>query len=222
MPKNHHHANDRELQRRVLDALDASRDVEASCIGVAVRKGVVTLSGHVAHYAQKLAAEQLARRVAGVRALALHIEVRADEVAKTADDEIADRAVRLLAWDLMLPAGAVRVTVEHGVVELAGTVRWEHQRRDAERDVRRLHGVREVVNRLGLLPATEDAGAPPYAGFAHLPAFAARRISVRSVGDGTLVLEGQVRNHQERLEAEIAAWAAPGVTAIDNRLVVRA
>lgn len=149
--------DDRSLQLTVLAALGGEPDIEAAQLGVAVRNGVVTLSGHVRRYRDKLAAARIARAVPGVQAIAQQIDVRPPDLPKIADDQIADRAARLLAWDLMLPPGTVHVTVEHGIVELAGTVEWEHQRRDAERDVRKLHGVCEVINRIGLLKLAAGA-----------------------------------------------------------------
>ncbi|NGY03204.1 BON domain-containing protein [Solimonas terrae] len=153
--------DDRKLQQNVLAALGTRTDLDASVLGVAVRDGVVTLSGHVHHHRDKLAAAMTARGVPGVRAIAQQIDVRPADLPKTADDEIADRAARLLAWDLMVSPGTVHVTVEHGVVELAGTVEWEHQRRDAERDVRKLQGVREVINHIGLLKPADAVDREP-------------------------------------------------------------
>lgn len=201
--------DDRQLQQQVLAAIATECGAESAHIGVTVRRGVTTLSGHVAKCRDRLAAEYAARDVAGVRAIAQQINVRPCDVSKTADDEIADRAVSILEWDLPLPANSVRVTVEHGIVELSGRVRSAHQRRTAERDVRKLHGVRDVVNRLRL-----DA----------VPTATTQtdiiNMAIYAVGDGTVVIEGRVRSSQERDDAEGALWSAPGITRVDNRLVV--
>ncbi|WP_020648796.1 BON domain-containing protein [Solimonas variicoloris] len=209
------HPPDHDLQRRITAALAHEVTLDVAHIGVAVRHGVVTLSGHVGSAAQRSLAERLAREVPGIRAVAEHLEVRAADVAKTADDEIADRAVRILSWDLGLPQGFVQVTVSRGVVELDGAVDSEYERRQAEHDIRQLHGVRDVVNRIRLrdwrdMLAEATVGAP----IEH------RQMRVYADGDGTVVLEGRVRTQQERLDAEAAVRAAPGVLRVENRLIV--
>lgn len=209
------HPLDQDLQRRVTTALAQEATLDVAHIGVAVRQGVVTLSGHVSSAAQRGLAEQLARDVPGIRAVAEHLEIRAADVARTADDEIADRAVRILSWDLGLPPGFVQVTVSHGVVELDGAVDSEYERRQAEHDIRRLHGVRDVCNRIRLrdwrdMLAEATVGVP----------LERRQMRVYADGDGTVVLEGRVRSQQERLDAEAAVRAAPGVLRVENRLVV--
>ena len=133
--------DDRQLQQEVLDELDFDPSIDAAHIGVAADNGVVTLTGHVFSYAEKLAVEQAARRVKGVRAVAQEIEVRYPSDKKTADDEIAKRALSIIKWDTMIPQQAVQVTVQKGLVTLAGQVNWQYQKKAAEDAVRKLSGV---------------------------------------------------------------------------------
>jgi osmotically-inducible protein OsmY len=148
-------SDDIHLQQRVLDELQFDPSVKAAHIGVTVRQGVVALSGHVESYAEKYAAERAARRVRGVHAIAQDIEVRLPSDRKTADDEIAARAIKILAWDVALPPDAINVKVEHGSVLLSGTVEWAYQRADAEQDVRKLGDVTAVVNDIQVRPRVE-------------------------------------------------------------------
>lgn len=137
---------DLQLQQRVIDALEFDPSVDAAHIGVSAHEGVVTLSGHVRSYAEKFAAERTAREVRGVKGVAEEIQVRLPSDKKLADDEIAARALRLLHWDVAVPDERISVEVEHGVVTLSGTVDWGYQRVEAEYDIRKLSGVKAVVN----------------------------------------------------------------------------
>src|SRR5664279_3500679 len=149
--------DDRQLRKDVMDELDFEPIVDSAAIGVAAKGGVVTLSGHVPNYAQKMAAEKAAKRVKGVRAVVLEIEVRYPDQAKTSNDEIAKRAVDILRWDSLVPPAAVQVVVDKGWVTLSGAVDWQYQRRAAEDDVRRLGGVIGVANTITIRPAVQAA-----------------------------------------------------------------
>ena len=134
--------NDKLLREYVITELDYDPSVEsAPHIGVSVENGVVTLSGHVSSFAEKFAAEKAVKRVKGVRAIAQEIEVRYPEQKKTADDQIAQRALAIISWDAMVPNDAVMVKVQDGWVTLSGQVQWNYQRIAAESAVRRLSGV---------------------------------------------------------------------------------
>jgi osmotically-inducible protein OsmY len=133
--------SDLTLRSNVLDELEYEPSIDAANIGVAADKGVVTLSGHVASYAQWEAALTAARRVTGVQAIADEIEVRCPSNKKTADDEIAKRAIDILRWDSLIPGGAIQVLVRNGWVALSGNVNWWYQKKSAEDDVRKLSGV---------------------------------------------------------------------------------
>lgn len=144
------------VQQCVADELKFEPSVDGAHIGVSVRDGVVTLSGHVESYIEKFAAENAARRVRGVKAIAQQIEVRLPFDHKTADDEIASRAVRILNWDAAVPDSQISVKVEHGTVTLNGAVDWDYQRAAAEYDIRKLTGVKGVINDITVVPKSNS------------------------------------------------------------------
>ena len=214
---------DNELLRQsVIEELEFDPSIDAASIGVAVEDGVVALSGHVHSYAAKLAAESAARRVRGVRAIAQEIEVRYPSDKKTADDEIAKRAMAILKWDAMTPPGTVNITVQKGWVTLSGAVDWQFQRTAAEQVVRRLSGVTGVINNITIKPAVYVADIKQkienaLSRHAKIEAQAIRVI----VHDGNRVsLEGEVESWDERDAVENAAWSVPGVQSVDDRLTV--
>ena len=214
-------SDDLKLQQRVIDELEFDPRVNAAHIGVSVRQGVVSLNGHVENYVEKYAAERAARRVRGVKAVAEEIEVRLPSDKKTGDDEIAARAVRMLAWDVAVPLGGIQVKVEHGVVTLSGEVDWAYQRAEAEYDVRKLGGVKAVINVIGVRPQinVSDVRAQIRAAFERSADLDADDINV-NVTDGKVVLSGNVRSWIEREEAARAAWSAPGVVAVDDQIQI--
>ena len=147
--------SDLQLRQDVLDELGYEPSVEAAHIGVVVDKGVVTLAGHVASYAEKQTAIAAVRRIKGVRAIADEIEVRSPSDKKTPDDEIAKRAIDILGWDTMVPSGSIQVMVRDGCVTLTGSVEWHYQKKKAEEDVRKLSGVRGVINAIEIEPSVQ-------------------------------------------------------------------
>lgn len=210
-----------KLQQRVSDELTFDPAVNAAHIGVSVHGSVVTLSGHVGSYGEKFAAERAVRRVKGVSGVAQELEVHLPADKKTSDDEIAERALKMIEWDAMLPKGKVSVKVEHGFVTLEGTVEWNFQRDEAENDVRKLGGVKGVLNAIMVLPRVnaEDVRATLMAAFERNAELEAKGISV-TVVDGKVVLGGKVANWRERQEAERAAWSVPGVITVEDRIIV--
>lgn len=215
-------SDDLRLQQRVIDELEFTPDVDAAHIGVAVRSGVVTLSGHVSSLLEKVRAEAATRRVKGVLAIALEIDVRLPTDKKTADDEIAARAVHILEWDTQLPKGAIKVIVSHGVVTLFGEVEWAFQRREAEADVRKLGGVRDVINDIHLRPQVRAADVRDeiHAAFERAADLDADGIRVELIGGGKVRLSGRVRTLTEQRIAENAAWAVSGVDVVESDLRV--
>ncbi|MBQ0892223.1 BON domain-containing protein [Micromonospora purpureochromogenes] len=212
---------DPDIQRDVLDELAWDPQAQPHEIGVSVADGVVTLTGRVDSYARKWAAQRCAHRVRGVRAVADDIEVRLPGLDGQDDGELALAAARALEWDSFVPAERLDVTVSAGWLMLRGEVEFGYQRRTAEQELRRLRGVRGVTNLVEVVPP-----APPSAEQTALDLRRALRrrtgteaITVELAGD-TVVLGGTVRSWWERDEAERVAWSAPGVRAVDDRLVV--
>lgn len=210
---------DLQLQKMVIDELEFEPSVKAAHIGVSVRDGVVTLSGHVESYAEKFAAERAACRIKGVKAIAQELEVQLPFEHKTADDEIAARAVHLLDWDVAIPRGRISVKVEHGIVTLNGAVDWAYQRAEAEYDVRKLTGVKGVINDIMIVPRAdiEDVRAKIRAALERNAELEANNITV-SVADGKVTLGGKVKAWTEREAAERAAWSVAGVRQIEDHI----
>ena len=214
--------NDKILRQDVLDELEFDPSFDAEHIGVAVEDGVVTLSGHVESYNQKVDAVAAAQRVCGVHAIADEIEVRYPFQTKTADDQIAKRAMDILKWDATVSKHTIDVLVQGGWITLTGTANWEFERRAAEHCVRKLSGVVGVTNSIRLKPhvntgAVKDKIEAALKRHAELETKAIR-VSIKS-GD-CVVLEGKVDTLAEQWAAESAAWSAPGVAVVEDHLVV--
>jgi osmotically-inducible protein OsmY len=212
---------DTEIQRDVLAELKWDARVIPNEIGVAVKDGVVTLMGWVDSYSKKWAAEEAAHRVRGVKAVANDIEVRLPVFAERSDADIAAAAVRALEWDAVVPVDKIDVTVSKGWVTLKGEVEWQYQKDDAERVVRRLSGVKGVVNLIAVKPRVTPSELKERIEQALLRTaeLDAERITVDVLGS-KVILKGTVRSWAERKEAERQAWLAPGVTSVENRITV--
>lgn len=212
---------DSELQRDVLDELAFEPMVDHAHIGVAAKDGVVTLTGHVPNYAQKMAAERATARVNGVKAIAEEIEVRFASDPKTTDPEIAERILQLFRWDVMVPDSRIQVRVEHGWVTLNGDVEWNYQKRAAQTDAGRITGVKGVSNWIEVKqsePAAFEVRDRVKAAIKRQSALDASAIDV-SVSGHTVKLSGAVHGWNERKVAERAAWAVPGVTKVEDEIV---
>ena len=212
---------DSQLQRDVLDELAWEPSVDAANIGVSANNGVVTLQGYVSSYAEKHAAEQAAKRVYGVKAVANDLEVKLPGSSKRSDTDIAAAAVNALKPNVLVPADSIKVTVSNGWVKLEGEVEWQFERDAAESAVRYLTGVTGVSNLIRVKPrvsATEIKNKIEEA-VKRSAEMDARRISVETQ-DGKVILEGTVHSWVEREEAERAAWSAPGVRAVEDRIAV--
>lgn len=212
--------NDRELRQHVIDELDFEPSIDSADIGVAAENGVITLTGHVPSYAQKMAAERATWRVKGVKAIAQEMKVRIPGDKQRDDDEIARRAVDILAWNSLIPRDAIHVRVQNGFVTLSGQLDWNFQRKAAEADIRKLTGVAGVINEITLKPAIQavDIKQRITDALKRHAESEARNIKV-DVRDGdTVSLEGEVDNWDERQAVVNAAWSAPGVRSVEDRL----
>jgi osmotically-inducible protein OsmY len=214
--------SDSSLRQDIIDELEFEPSVNAAHIGVAVSDGVVTLSGHVASYAEKVAAERAVQRVKGVRAIAEEIEVRYPYDKKTADDEIAARALAILRWNSVVPADCVQIRVQDGWITLTGQVDWQFQRLAAEAQIRRLSGVAGVMNSITLKPhgRPSDVQKKIEEALKRHAEVEARNIRVSLVGDGRVALEGKVHDWQERQAVTSAAWSAEGIRSVEDRLTL--
>jgi osmotically-inducible protein OsmY len=214
--------SDLQLRQDVVDELEFEPSVNAAHIGVAVDKGVVTLGGHVGSYAEKTAAVRAARRIRGVRAIADDIEVRYASDKKTSDDEIAKRAIDILEWDTVVPSGSIDVTVREGWVTLSGNVDWYYQKKAAEEDIQKLSGVRGVINTIEIKPRlkADDVKKKIEDALKRHAEVEAKEIRVTVRDNDRVILEGKVDNWDERYAVENAAWSAPGVRSVEDRLLV--
>lgn len=217
--------SDQQIRDDVEAELDWDPSFDSRKIGVAVKNGVVTLSGHVDTYPDRWAAQKAAQSVAGVKAIANEIAINLPLDARRSDSEVAAAALTALESNQILPADALQIAVQDGWITLSGQVKWWYQKNAAENSLRYLRGVRGISNKINIKsPATKVSATTvrsriesAFQRHAHRDA---QKIHV-IVGDGTVTLEGEVPTWQEREEAEAAAWSAPGVARVDDRLVVR-
>ena len=212
---------DTALKQDILDELEFEPSVDATRIGVAVRDGVVTLSGHVGTFAQKLAMEEAVRRVKGVRGIAEEVEVRAVGNDGVGDDEIAARALAALRWSTLVPEGRILVQVERGKVTLIGKLDWAYQKRGALDIVRGLRGVMSIVDRIELNErvATTDVRSAIEGALRRNAVLEGQAVAVAVEGN-RVTLEGKVKSWRDRHLAEEAAWSVSGVTEVRDRLTV--
>jgi len=213
---------DTQLQTNVLEELKWRPAVNAAHIGVAAKDGVVTLTGQVAHYAEKSAAEEAAKGVYGVKGLANDIEVELAGSSKRSDQDIAEAALTALKWDYQVPNDKLKVVVKNGWITLDGTVDWEFQKDAAARCIRNLMGVIAVTNQIKIKPASKwiDVKSKIEDAFRRNADFEARRIAVSTDDDGVVTLTGSVATWAERDRAVWSAWSAPGVTSVHNDLAI--
>ena len=212
---------DADLKRDVMAELAWDPTLDANAIGVAVKDGVVTLTGHIQTFAEKYAAARAVRRLADVKAIALELDVRLAPNHKRSDTDIATSAEHALKWNTLVPADKIKLTVDQGWVTLRGEVEWDYQRRAAEKAIRPLMGVIGVGNEVTLhvRPQAADLSRKIEDALTRQAIREAKRIQV-SVDGSTVKLTGNVHSWQERDAAQGVAWTAPGVRAVVNELNV--
>ena len=213
--------SDSEIQKDVVAELKWEPSIHASEIGVAVKDGVVTLSGYVESFTEKWSAERIAQRVSGVRAVAEEIEVQLPGSSKRPDVQLADAAANALDWNVSVPKDRIQIKVQDGWVTLSGEVEWQYQKDAAFKSICCLMGLaginnlitlKETIKPLDIRNKIEDA-------FQRSAVLDARGITVETV-DSKVVLRGTVHSIQEKQEAWTAAWAAPGVRQVVNEINV--
>lgn len=212
---------DREIKQHVQNALDWEPSLDAGDIGVSTEAGVVTLRGNVSSYAEKMAAEQVVLRVYGVKGVANDLNVRLTTGSQRTDTDIAQAALSALKWNTLVPDDRVTVSVRDGWLTLNGTLDWQYQKDAAFRTVRELMGVKGVTNRIEIKARVNTVGVRDKieAALKRSAEIDARRINV-TAEDNKVILSGNVHSWFERQEAERAAWAAPGVRDVEDRLAI--
>ncbi len=213
--------DDSEIRRQVLAELDWDPSIEASGVGVAVKEGVVTLTGSIGNYWQKKELERVVKRVTGVKAVAEDLTIKLHGAAARNDADIAQSVLSGLRFNVAVPSHRIQVTVENGWVTLEGEVEWQYQKRAAEKAVKYFMGVKGVTNSISIKPrvSAADVKAKIERAFARRAQFDANQIRVES-SDGKVILRGSVHSWDEKEQAEQAAWAAPGVTNVENDVIV--
>ena len=213
--------SDKQIQQDVMAELSWEPSVNAAHIGVEVSDGIVTLAGHVTHYAEKLNAEQAAQRVDGVKALTVEMDVTLPGASNRSDSDIAQSANSVLRWTTYLPTDHIKIKVENGRISLSGEVEWDYQRQGAVEAVHHLQGVTGVNNQITLKPQASASvvKADIEAALKRRAQKHAQAISVEVQG-GDVTLTGIVNSWSERALARDSAWRAPGVRNVNDNMTV--
>jgi osmotically-inducible protein OsmY len=210
---------DIQIQKDVMDELKWQPFLNSSEIGVAVKNGIVTLSGIVDSFSKKLSAERAAKKVVGVKAIAEDIQIGVSPVYRKTDAEIAEAVVNALKWHSAVPDDKIKVKVDDGNVTLEGEVEWEYQRISAKTAIQNLSGVRSVINLMTIKPKLNafELEQKIMTAFKRNATVDALKVNVSTIGS-KVILTGKVRSFAESEDAEDVAWAAPGVYQVENNL----
>jgi len=212
---------DTDLKRDVVAELGWDPAVKSTEIGVAVKDGVVTFTGHLDTFAEKHAAARALRRVAGVKAIALELDVKLAPAHERSDTDIAQSIEDAMKWNTVVPLDLIRVTVDHGWVTVQGTLEWDYQRRSVEKAIRPLMGVVGLSDEITLRmqPKAADVSKRIEEALTRHAMREAKQVKVEIDGS-TVKLTGRVHSWQERDAAQGVAWSAPGVRMVVNELQV--
>jgi osmotically-inducible protein OsmY len=213
---------DAEIQKDVMEELKWEPAIHSSEIGVAVKNGVVTLSGTVDTYLEKKTAEKAALKVAGVKGIAEDIEINLAFNHQKTDSELAQAAVDAMRWNVLVPDDKIKVKVENAWVTAEGMVEWAYEQKAVRDALANITGIKGISNLVKVTPKVnpEDVKKKIAAAFERSATVDANSIHIENIGSKVL-LTGKVRSYSEKREAERAAWNAPGVATVENNIEVK-
>ncbi len=213
--------SDIQVQKDVIDQLKWEPFLHDSEIGVAVKNGIVNLSGQVDSYYKKLSAENATKKIAGVKAIAEDIQIGVSPASNKTDTEIAEAVLNALKWHSAVQEEKIKIKVENGNVRLDGEVEWEYQRTSARSAIENLTGVLSIINLISVKPkvTASDIQQKISSAFHRSASIDAGKITVEVKGS-KVILRGNVRSFVEKDDAETAAWNAPGVTSVESKLKI--
>lgn len=211
--------SDDQIQKDVMDQLKWEPFLKASEVGVAVRNGIVTLSGQVDSYYKKLSAEAAAKKVSGVKAIAEDIQIGVSPLYARTDTEIAEAILNALKWHTAVQDEKIKIRVENGHVTLQGEVDWDFQRTNVRKAIESLAGVKSITSLITVKPKVTSAGIQQKieSAFQRAASINSRKIKVDVVGS-KVILSGRVASLAEKEDAETSVWNADGVMQVENNL----